>query len=110
MFFCLRNNFYFVKDIVMSASDFFPWLPDWGAGVGMKYRFDTVIDSGETGNEQARLPLFNTLKRTQSCTHFSPEYLSNIETFLREHHADFFPSSYFFGAYGPRRYFWSAAC
>ena len=68
----------------------FPWLPDWGNGVEMKYRFDTVIDVSETGNEQARSPLFSKIKRTQSCKHFSPSYLSNIENYLRSMHASNF--------------------
>lgn len=68
----------------------FPWLPDWGNGVEMKYKFDTVIDVSETGNEQARAPLFSKIKRVQSCKHFSPSYLSNIENFLRSMHASNF--------------------
>jgi hypothetical protein len=30
------------------------------------------------------------MKRTQTCTMFSPKYLANIEHFLRKMHADFF--------------------
>jgi hypothetical protein len=68
----------------------FPWLPDWGDGLEMRYRFDTVIDVSETGNEQARAPIYSKIKRVLSCKHFSPSYLSNIENFLRSMHASSF--------------------
>jgi hypothetical protein len=71
-------------------TDCFSWLPDWTNGIEMKYRFDTVINAGETGNEQARIPLYENMKRSISITSFSPDYLSNIENFLRKMHADFF--------------------
>lgn len=74
----------------MSASDLFSWLPDWGASLRISYRFDTVINSSEPGAEQSRIPLYSTMKRTMSCTMFSPQYLANIENFLRKMHADFF--------------------
>ena len=74
----------------MSVTDCFSWLPDWTNGIEMKYRFDTVINAGETGNEQARMPLYEKMKRSISCMSFSPDYLSNIENFLRKMHADFF--------------------
>ena len=74
----------------MSATDFFSFLPDWQTGIKIKYRFDTVIDSCETGNEQARIPLYSKMRRTLNCTHFSPMYMIQIENFLRKFHADFF--------------------
>jgi len=74
----------------MSTTDLFSWLPDWTNGVGMKYRHNTVVDTCETGNEQARMPLYEKMKRTMTCRHFSPEYLTNIENFLRKMHANFF--------------------
>jgi hypothetical protein len=74
----------------MSSTDVFSWLPDWINGIDIKYRFDTVINVGETGNEQARMPLYERIKRSITLTQFSPDYLSNIENFLRKMHADFF--------------------
>jgi hypothetical protein len=71
-------------------TDCFSWLPDWTNGIEMKYKFDTVINAGETGNEQARMPLLAAMKRSMTITQFSPDYLSNIENFLRKMHADFF--------------------
>lgn len=80
----------------MSATDCFSWLPDWQSGIEMKYKFDTVINAGETGNEQARMPLYEKLKRSLTIIQFSPDYLSNIENFLRKMHADFFQMPLFF--------------
>ena len=74
----------------MSATDFFPWLPDWSTAVTITYRNDTVINQSETGNEQSRFPLYNLPKRKITCTHFSPDNMVNIENFLRKFHADFF--------------------
>jgi len=74
----------------MGALDLFSWLPDWLNGIEIKYRLDTVIDSSEAGSEQARIPLFEKAKRSITTKHYSPEYLSNIENFLRKMHADFF--------------------
>ena len=71
-------------------TDFFPWLPDWGAGVTMKYRFDTVVNSSETGNDISRAPLYDKPKRTQTVKAFSPDYATRIDNFLRSMHADFF--------------------
>lgn len=65
----------------------FSWLPDWSDGIEIDYRFDTVITQAETGNEQDRIPLFNTIKRRLSCKNFSPSYMMNIENFLRSNHA-----------------------
>ena len=74
----------------MSITDCFSWLPDWQYGIEMKYKLDTVINVSETGNEQSRIPLLEKMKRTMTCKHFSPDYLTNIENFLRKMHADFF--------------------
>jgi hypothetical protein len=74
----------------MSATDGFSWLPDWQYGIDIKYKHDTVINASETGNEQSRIPLLEKMKRTLTCKHFSPDYLTNIENFLRKMHADFF--------------------
>ena len=71
-------------------TDYFPWLPDWQGGVTMKYKFDTVISSSETGNDINRAPLYDKPKRTQTVRMFSPDYMTAIENFLRSMHADFF--------------------
>ena len=71
-------------------TDFFPWMPDWDAGVTMRYKFDTAIAQSETGNEANRTPLYDKPKRTQTIRSFSPDYRASIENFLRKMHADFF--------------------
>jgi hypothetical protein len=79
----------------MGASDVFPWLPNWKAPVTINYRFDTVINSSEPGAEQSRIPLYSTVKRSISCSMFSPKYMPAIENFVRRMHADFFMSPIF---------------
>lgn len=76
----------------MSATDIFSWLPDMTGGIAMKYKFDTIINRSETGNDISRVPLYDKPKRTQSLKMFSfaDKYLSAIENFLRYKYADFF--------------------
>lgn len=74
----------------MSATDVFSWLPDFQGGFKMKYRFDTVVNTSETGNDISRSPLYDKPKRTLSMKMFSPAVVADIENFLRQHHADFF--------------------
>ena len=59
----------------MSATDIFSWLPDMTGGIAMKYKFDTIINRSETGNDISRVPLYDKPKRTQSLKMFSHNYL-----------------------------------
>lgn len=79
----------------MGASDVFPWQPDWQNSVSISYRFDTVINSSEPGAEQSRIPLYSTMKRSMSCSVFSPGDMPAIENFMRRMHADFFMAPIF---------------